>query len=803
MTDKGNSLYPDIPKLLLSIVVTTLLVVSPAWMMISCYDLEVSVSNLFIFAIVFSFGYSYAYSLANKVVSTVMLIATPILVTLLICCDFFYTAYGLSTLLYYIGEFSLSEMPLDVEYSKIGFFSLCIVMNLMSLIPISFTSYAIMKRKKVIWALIPNLPYFLCAVALVYRVPDQLPCEVFLTAVILLLIVHISRSRNTTLSDRTILKLSLPLLIFILSLGAIYPQKGYKKDELAKQNIESLRSIALDLSNGSNEWLNKVLQLAESGRRKDEVVSTVASTIDSLAGEDTDLSTVGHFDPLAYRVCSVSLAINRDYDGPEELSTLGCLYLKEDSKDTYEDNVWTATDIDMPVFKEDAFVLQDQAQYRMRIDYYSDNPLVLTPYYTDFCMVDDNPSSVEDRGIYTDDIDPINPYNSYDEINPYEFRCVPTRVGDVYSDEYLNDYVYGTNLQVPDETREALIESGVLPDWYMMILNGELELSEADKIRAVTEFVRSIHPYDADTDYPPEGADFVTWFLTESDTGFCVHYATAEVILLRMIGVPARYVDGYIVSGISFNQEIPVDSKTSHAWFEVFIPEFGWIMGDSTPGNAGAARRYDINALTDLYPEFESAIDVSDPSQISVVDTTVPSDTSADESDPSVTESETSEETTVTTARPAATSGDNGSGDTGSDGSASAGEGESGTATDTDTKFSDLPWHSVITAVGTAFGVAVLLALGRLIYVGYWKRKFSRATNNEKAIAHYRYYVFKNKIIGCGQPKVATAIAEKAAFSNEQITDKELQTLIRAMRRSSDTLSKKMPWYAKFIYFFL
>ena len=106
-------------------------------------------------------------------------------------------------------------------------------MNLMSLIPISFTSYAIMKRKKVIWALIPNLPYFLCAVALVYRVPDQLPCEVFLTAVILLLIVHISRSRNTTLSDRTILKLSLPLLIFILSLGAIYPQKGYKKDELA------------------------------------------------------------------------------------------------------------------------------------------------------------------------------------------------------------------------------------------------------------------------------------------------------------------------------------------------------------------------------------------------------------------------------------------------------------------------------------------------------------------------------------------------------------------------------------------
>ena len=43
----------------------------------------------------------------------------------------------------------------------------------------------------------------------------------------------------------------------------------------------------------------------------------------------------------------------------------------------------------------------------------------------------------------------------------------------------------------------------------------------------------------------PEGKDVTEYFLFESHRGFCQHYASAGVLLLREMGVPARYVTGY------------------------------------------------------------------------------------------------------------------------------------------------------------------------------------------------------------------------------------------------------------------
>ena len=45
----------------------------------------------------------------------------------------------------------------------------------------------------------------------------------------------------------------------------------------------------------------------------------------------------------------------------------------------------------------------------------------------------------------------------------------------------------------------------------------------------------------------PEGADFATWFLQEAKSGYCVHFATTGTVLLRALGIPARYAEGYIV----------------------------------------------------------------------------------------------------------------------------------------------------------------------------------------------------------------------------------------------------------------
>jgi transglutaminase-like putative cysteine protease len=79
------------------------------------------------------------------------------------------------------------------------------------------------------------------------------------------------------------------------------------------------------------------------------------------------------------------------------------------------------------------------------------------------------------------------------------------------------------------------------------------------------------------------GRDSVDEFLYDTRQGFCEHFSSAFVFLMRAAGVPARVVTGY--QGGDMN---PVDGKftvrqsDAHAWSEVFIAGRGWIRVDPT-----------------------------------------------------------------------------------------------------------------------------------------------------------------------------------------------------------------------------
>ena len=82
---------------------------------------------------------------------------------------------------------------------------------------------------------------------------------------------------------------------------------------------------------------------------------------------------------------------------------------------------------------------------------------------------------------------------------------------------------------------------------------------------------------------------FLDYFLLEQREGYCVHFATAFVLLARAEGFPARYVQGFCIPEVS-GDEMPVYSEMSHAWPEVYIEGIGWIPFEPTPGFA--ANRY-------------------------------------------------------------------------------------------------------------------------------------------------------------------------------------------------------------------
>lgn len=73
-------------------------------------------------------------------------------------------------------------------------------------------------------------------------------------------------------------------------------------------------------------------------------------------------------------------------------------------------------------------------------------------------------------------------------------------------------------------------------------------------------------------------------FLFNRKTGYCEHYATAMVMMLRTVGIPARLVTGFLPGEWNeFGHYYAVRQQDAHAWVEVWFPRSGWVAFDPTP----------------------------------------------------------------------------------------------------------------------------------------------------------------------------------------------------------------------------
>ena len=64
--------------------------------------------------------------------------------------------------------------------------------------------------------------------------------------------------------------------------------------------------------------------------------------------------------------------------------------------------------------------------------------------------------------------------------------------------------------------------------------------------------------------------------------GVCQDFAQIAIACIRSVGLPARYVSGYIETLPPEGKEKLIGTDASHAWFSVFIPTFGWVDFDPT-----------------------------------------------------------------------------------------------------------------------------------------------------------------------------------------------------------------------------
>ena len=104
------------------------------------------------------------------------------------------------------------------------------------------------------------------------------------------------------------------------------------------------------------------------------------------------------------------------------------------------------------------------------------------------------------------------------------------------------------------------------------------------KMRLLEQFLSQNFTYTLSPGDPPEDQDFVYHFLFDLQKGYCVYFATAFVTMARSLGLPARYVEGFLVNGVP-DQEgyINVLNSMAHAWPEVYFEGYGWHLFEPTP----------------------------------------------------------------------------------------------------------------------------------------------------------------------------------------------------------------------------
>ncbi len=106
--------------------------------------------------------------------------------------------------------------------------------------------------------------------------------------------------------------------------------------------------------------------------------------------------------------------------------------------------------------------------------------------------------------------------------------------------------------------------------------------TEADLMRRVKRFYLD-HSFSYTLSPPLYGKHGVDEFLFTGRQGFCEHYASSYVVLMRALGLPARVVTGYQGAEINpLEGYFSVRQKDAHAWAEVWLTGQGWVRVDPT-----------------------------------------------------------------------------------------------------------------------------------------------------------------------------------------------------------------------------
>jgi transglutaminase-like putative cysteine protease len=170
----------------------------------------------------------------------------------------------------------------------------------------------------------------------------------------------------------------------------------------------------------------------------------------------------------------------------------------------------------------------------------------------------------------------------FDFENPELARQEVIDVIDMFQDmKRHRDEAYELYMQLPENLPERVFE-------LVSALTSNAD-TVYGKVKSIESYLRNNYKYTLTPGYTPDDQDFVDYFLFELKQGYCSYYASAMCIMTRAAGIPARYVEGFVLPGDADNDGYyHVTNQNAHAWVEVYLEGVGWVSFEPTSPFAGA-----------------------------------------------------------------------------------------------------------------------------------------------------------------------------------------------------------------------
>jgi hypothetical protein len=136
----------------------------------------------------------------------------------------------------------------------------------------------------------------------------------------------------------------------------------------------------------------------------------------------------------------------------------------------------------------------------------------------------------------------------------------------------------------PEEVRDTYLQLPQLDSRVKKLAEDITAHSTSDYDKAADIRRYLIANYAYTLNLTSAGKDPLAYFLFTRRAGHCEYFATAMTIMLRSVGVPARYVTGFLPGEYNdVGGDYIIRGSDAHAWVEVYFTGYGWLTFDPTP----------------------------------------------------------------------------------------------------------------------------------------------------------------------------------------------------------------------------